>query len=430
MKFSKDPRAVALNGGLFALSFFLVFRSPLSRGFTLVQLLGVGLLTLFLFFARRPQVSKRARVYLLILVLTLVWSLLTTYVGLLHNANDLLQGFRDLRDFSVFAYIAICLIITGLVYDVKYVFWGTIMAMVVEIALRSAPSIYVHLYNMPLGEARYSGGFISPNDYGVLASIVFVAALSYIGRAKHKIPYIASLGVASYILITSLSRGSVLGAALIGGIALWINRRSFRLAGGLVIFSFLASAFLTLTGGGDLLRTVFPRTPLEQFRALSMINQRLSPGKVAVGAQVRKKLANAAWEMIKAYPLCGAGWGGFKQQNEQYGGTGTASPHNELLKFGAESGMPGALLGFLLLGYPLWVGFISRKNPSSQDVFLMILCFTIAEFFFSHLVRPGISVIYAILIGRLFVTDEPDSDIPALLGTSGERIHTASPRRG
>jgi O-antigen ligase len=373
---------------IFILSLILMFRDPIPRGFTLVQLIAVtGLMFLHIIHPSK-RLAFDSKLYIIGLILMLVWASMTTIVGVFHGTNNFHEGLQDLRDFGVFIFIAIGLITLGIDYGWKQLFWGASLGMILEFFLRAWPHVYLNFFNSYIG-LRYTGGFSSPNNYGTMAAIVITASFWKVWTNKKiQVSYIAIIFLSSLVLISTFSRAGIISA--IGGILITLifNRRQvFNFSNWILIILFFCTLILAIHSG---------------YSKFDLLQRRFSPERVIASDNVRLELLHAASEIMIEHPLCGAGWGGFSKLNEFYGGTGTSSPHNELAKVAAESGLPGFVIMAFLLFYPMKIFWKYKEYLIESPVPAMIVTFLIGEIFFSHLARAELSIVFALLLGSSF----------------------------
>jgi len=384
---------------VFTLSLLLMFRDPIPQGFTLVQLIAItGLMFLHILHPNK-KLAFDSKLYIIGLILMLTWASMSTLVGILHGTNNLHGGLQDLRDFGVFVFITVGLITLGVDYGWKPLVWGTSFGMIIEFFLRAWPHVYLNFFNVYEG-LRHTGGFSSPNNYGTMAAIVITASFWKVWTDK-KIPvsYVAIIFLSSAILLSTFSRAGIIAA--IGGILIILifnNRQVLSISNWILIILFIGTSFFAIQHGNS------------QF---DLLQRRFNPERMIARDNVRLELLRAASEIMIEYPLCGAGWGGFSELNESYGGTGTSSPHNELAKAGAESGLPGLLIMVFLLFYPMKIFWKHKEYIVESPVPAMIISFLIGELFFSHLVRAELSIVFALLLGSSFNYKRKESALKA-----------------
>src|SRR5262249_32449070 len=130
------------------------------------------------------------------------------------------------------------------------------------------------------------------------------------------------------------------------------------------------------------------------------IEWRLNRTRVSEGIDERSELFSMAMQMFRGYPFLGTGWGGFCRRAD---GT-VESPHNELLKALSEGGLLSATVLFLALLIPYSAAFSKKRNrPELKRLFAILITFGVAEAFYSHLVRAGLGVSYAVALGYALI---------------------------
>lgn len=375
-----------LNATIFLIAFSVVFRDPVPRGFTLLQLVSIGSLTFLILNKRHLRLSQDMAIYVTILAAMIFWALVTTLISLVRGVNDFVQGLRDIRDFAIFAYLAILLIfLSPKQSNWQAMTWGGALGMAVEILLRNWPTQYLGFFDRPFQGVRYVAGFVSPNAYSAYASIILTAAFWCLWvPAKRRWHYIIPLVISFFVLVSTASRGGLIGS-VVGLLTVLFSRQTLKPLN--VLFLIVCVAGLLFVYSTDM------------FGAQYYV-RRFSPTFLVQSFQERIHLNQVAWRIIREYPVLGAGWGGFASLNARFGGTGTGSPHNELIKAWTDSGLTGVVIMVLVLFYPLKV---CLKRPIIKHPILAIyLAFLVSEIFFSHLARPSLSLICAMLLGDAF----------------------------
>lgn len=389
------------------LGFVLVLGDPLQRFVTCQQLcaLGIGSAGLLLLLREDWSFSVRNRVPAVIVLfglLALLFTLSTSAGFLTQRHVDYVQGIRDLRDLliALAVFVVWSLVRVGFGRSLVRPFCIGIAAGVgLEIALRPS-DVYLILFNPPEGGYRYVAGFLGPNEYGALGSIVSAMGIAYLisGRRSWEIPMGGLLMIlGSYVTVTSGSRGAILGVAVAGAVTTLVWALDSFCCNPLRVLTRI-TLLAGVVGGGAIF---VARTALKDIDSGHLILRRVESAGIEFGLQSRLVHLGVCLEMGTRNPLLGTGLGGYSAQNEGLGGTGTLSPHNELGKAFAESGLPGVLLLILLF---LLIGLLALKRRKEKDGYALlggIVAFFVAEQFFSYLVRPGLALVFVILAASL-----------------------------
>jgi O-antigen ligase len=144
-------------------------------------------------------------------------------------------------------------------------------------------------------------------------------------------------------------------------------------------------------------------------------------------ATSRIELWRAAARMFVEHPLLGVGNHRFRSTLGEYQKQGKASsrlelyshPHNEILRFAAESGLPGLLSLALLYFVPLAIGLRAyRRAPSARNPALLLIVFS-TGFLIAGLVDVILAWSAVILFYGLVT-----SFLIARIDTVPDRVHT------
>lgn len=158
------------------------------------------------------------------------------------------------------------------------------------------------------------------------------------------------------LLIASGGRAAMLGFVIAGSVGiglLWARRGDVLRDAILVIVGGLTIYGLLFTGLG----------PYEQFGGVTERTE-LAYSRPADVSNGRYDLWAAAARMVADKPLLGVG----PMHFAYYSGRHSGSPHNVVLQFAAEWGVPATLilLGLALLGIKRWWIFIRKTAPESE----------------------------------------------------------------
>ncbi len=410
-------------------AFISVLDDPLARFFTASQvlLIGAGVLSVVVIYLQTGTIPvPRLTLYLTGLLGLLIGQyLLATLMALsVGSPVDLTQGVRDLRDLLGFT-VGACLLSIGCarlrVSVTRPLVLGLSLAMLLEIMFRGT-TVYPVLFIPPFDGIRPQAGFLGPNEYGALGSIVFAMALGYVLTAHRRweiLLYTVMALVPAAVTLSTLSRGSLLGlgfsAVVLVGVWTWDTVRDEGVRGLVRATGLLAALGLGIIAVGV---TVVRRyRPLLQF-----IEVRTAASSVAGGIGDRVDLVQSAWGIGELHPLLGAGLGGFAAQNADFGGTGTLSPHMEVAKAFAEGGVISAIITIGVFVVLLLVAFQRRKAVDGYPLLGGMLAFLVAEQLFTYLVRPTLSTVVVLLVAALAVPPAARSHLArssSVLGTSG-----------
>lgn len=398
---SKAPHHLVIG----AMSFLLVVRGPLNRGFTTAQIAGIvyvaAMLMTLVIGNRKARFTPR--MISTIVTLSGLWAIfaLSLLVGSLRGTIDSHQGIRDFRDYSVFAMMTVACLIDSNAYHrapLAPVIVGGGLGITLELASRGT-ALYGRAFYEPLLGYRYTAGFSSPNEYGAFCSIILAMAvgqwLSTTSRRK-ALGLLWFAAAAIIACISTFSRGSMLGAgiAVVVVLVLWAidarrnrNRRDLFKTASMLWVAALAGIFIAASA------SLVPFSVNWKAALAYRFQDHIRIADLAA----RQSLATAALKMGMEYPVLGAGLGAFSSQSAACGGSATLSPHNELAKSFAEAGMLGCLFTGVLFIKILVQAFLNRKTQDGYAILGGVVAFTVAEQFFSHLVRPSLPLVFAII---------------------------------
>ncbi len=200
-------------------------------------------------------------------------------------------------------------------------------------------------------KARLLGPLQQPNDLGAFIVYAFgipgAWVLFRLWRLRTWLIAAPVLYMAARVLLATFSRGAVLGMGALAAVLLLLRGRV--LAGVLA-----ASAAMVVQVSPELLP--------ESLTARMSQTQNEDSGELDKSSQTRIILWNAAWKIMKDYPLTGAGFMTFPTLKDSYAEMPTleSDNHNMFLYIGSQMGMPALavfvalLLGMLVTGAKLY----------------------------------------------------------------------------
>lgn len=397
-----SPRAVVASAVVAVPAVLAALADPVGRGLTLSQaaLLAIGAATLALPVA--PARAARGPVVWLPVLLMVAFLTSTAAAFVLRREVDVIQAVRDLRDLAIFAAGVFALARWAAAFNVatgRALLAGLGGVLVIELALRDR-ALYGLLFQEPFGRARYRAGFLGPNEYGAVASIVFAMGVgawiehrSAVARAGAAV----CLGASVLVLLSTLSRGSAAGAAIAAALVTAVATADVMARGGPRPWRRFGAVAALLVLGAVTAAAASGRLSLLWTALRTRVDQAALGGDV----EDRATLMVAALDIATDAPVIGRGLGAFAALNATRGGSGTLSPHNELAKAFAEGGLLAASVltaWFVALGVTAWR---RRREPGGLSVLGGVFAFILAEQFFTYLVRPGLSVIAATLVAGL-----------------------------
>jgi hypothetical protein len=305
-----------------------------------------------------------------------------TLLGECLGQVDLLQGVRDLRDFAIFVIVVTLLLRGGTIPSLFAIVAGGCCGMLLEYVLRGS-GLYPHLYDYPFLGYRYIAGFLSPNEYGAMASVVIVLAVS-IARSSFRraILYSPAIAIGVLVLLTTASRGALLatGCGLCYALLLPVKRPRELALSVVGIVLVILTSWCVMAARAD--------------NALLGLSDRFTDNEMAFGEEHRLALAELAWEGTIDSFFVGNGLGWFSYATRGM----VASPHSEILKALCELGVIGALLLGFLMAFPAWLGLRYRSVPAVRVFASACIAFAANDMFYSHLFRAKMSVFYALLL--------------------------------
>lgn len=218
------------------------------------------------------------------------------------------------------------------------------------------------------------GQFINKNHFAFLMEMAIGLTTGFIFggavRRKHLLLYLSAVALMWIGLVLTSSRGglfSMLGQTVFLIVMLaWLRpgrggeppakRNIFRLFAQAVALSVCLLAVVTVTAiwvGGDVMVTRLASLPGEI---------KLETNEFHAGVR-RREVWNVTWQLIKAHPLTGSGFGAYSVAITRFhDGSGKWTPeaaHNDYLELFASGGLAG-------LGLVVWFGFIFIKRARHQ----------------------------------------------------------------
>jgi O-antigen ligase len=219
------------------------------------------------------------------------------------------------------------------------------------------------------------GQFINKNHFAFLMEMAIGLTMGFIFggavRRKHLLLYLSAVALMWIGLVLTSSRGglfSMLGQTVFLIVMLaWLRpgrgsesrpakRNTFRLFAQAVALSVCLLAVITVTAiwvGGDVMVTRLASLPGEI---------KLETNEFHAGVR-RREVWNATWQLIKAHPLTGSGFGAYSVAITKFhDGSGKWTPeaaHNDYLELLASGGLAG-------VGLVVWFGFIFIKRARHQ----------------------------------------------------------------
>ncbi|MFK3799878.1 O-antigen ligase family protein [Pseudomonas sp. NPDC088444] len=178
-------------------------------------------------------------------------------------------------------------------------------------------------------------------------------------RRSTKAWVLALLGIWWLIAIVGGTRGTWLGMAVAGAVMLacgpqgvrWLRWQVIAAFAGLVLYWVLFSV-------------------LADFLGIELVNS--ASGRLTTTLSARDVLWSQAWEMIRAKPLLGFGPMHFANIHNPI----AAHPHQAILQWASEWGLPSTILVGWLVLRGVWAVFrhIRTKSASSERVDLLRIC--------------------------------------------------------
>lgn len=388
--------------------FLAILRNPVPNLLSLSQVALLVLVGGALLAVRDRRAGEWGKLGQLALALPLIltaWMLCTTAWNAAWGSNvDLVQAARDLRDLAIFSVglMAVAwLDRRGADRLLEIAMVGIGAACAVELLTRHS-GVYGFLFEPEWMGYRARAGFQGPNEYGALASIAVAmavgCALERRGIRERIVPVgVALVGVIA--LVGSLSRGGLGGTVAAVGFVIavfvWDTAASGR--AGSVSRVLVIATILLLTVWGA---TMFVRQS-RSGTIVEMVINRLGGGVVGEGVGDRTTLLKAAIQIGANQPIAGGGMGAFSTQNASFGGSGTLSPHNELAKAFAEGGIVAVAILALWNVSLLALVLKQRRGAWGYAAMGAVTAFLLAEQFFTYLVRPGLSVVMAVVLAAV-----------------------------
>jgi O-antigen ligase len=212
-----------------------------------------------------------------------------------------------------------------------------------------------------LATNRAQGGFSQPNVLGFFLVMAVPAALvrSARGRPLVRIAFLVVAAVAFWALLLTLSRTSLVGAAI--GMLVLLSWPPFRRVAtvGLAVLAIFSVVNLHA---------------IESSHEVSVVSARLATLGTSrtVGDDPRSRIWSATLQMIADHPVLGVGEGNFPQASLAYpvGGLELGAfdhAHDVPLTIAAEVGIPGILaLGWLVVTLARLVGRALRRRGDPQ----------------------------------------------------------------
>jgi O-antigen ligase len=220
----------------------------------------------------------------------------------------------------------------------------------------------------PIQSGEYEGAPLTAEgadtiDLGMSAGVVFlVMMISVLWKRIHWLLALPIAGAATFALLQSGSRGPLISAILgIISTILLVRTRPNPLRS------------LTVVGlGAMLLVMAYQAAPYHsQIRIRSLILE----GRLAGTASTREEYYDAAWELIRLYPL-GTGFGGFERV-----GLGDAYPHNLPLEVLSEAGLVLGTLFLCWIAVEIWKGRAATTDFASCAAFALTVHTLVIAFF-------------------------------------------------
>lgn len=206
----------------------------------------------------------------------------------------------------------------------------------------------------PIGLARVTG-------LSVLIAVAFLVTRAG-GRRRLLsnmiLVVVATLGLVSTVLTGS--RGPLLsvGLAIVCMLLVTLRMRRLGLPSFLLLVAVAAVGYVGVTSYGG--------------AGLDRLESGVESG--------RSELYSQTWQIIKAHPIGGVGWGSFPLYIFDFGSDdGTLYPHNILLELWVEGGVL-ALLGFLVLaGAAMITAYKAAQDTPSAVLIMSILIYSLAN---------------------------------------------------
>ena len=200
-------------------------------------------------------------------------------------------------------------------------------------------------------EGVLNGNYANPNDFALTVVIALPICLAFMLRAKSnlvKFGWLGCIGIMTYAVVLTASRGGILAFALAMGVSLWHFSIKGRYRYLLVILS--GFALLALLVGGHELR--------QRYEAMSSAQV----GQSAHGsAEQREALLKKSIEATFRYPIFGLGPGNFNTYSGNWHVT-----HNTYTQMSSETGIPGFILYMMIL-WCAWKNLRQAKRLARRE---------------------------------------------------------------
>ncbi|MEW5894169.1 MAG: O-antigen ligase family protein [Candidatus Omnitrophota bacterium] len=241
-----------------------------------------------------------------------------------------MPSFATRENFTVFISIFFLGFATCSLVDSEKRFRSVLMVVMLSYLVSAVHAIHFFLISGDEFQ-RMSGNAFDPNYFAFVA-ISFFAVKSY----KNKIMRLLLIFLSAVLtgaLITTLSRGGLIGMAFIFVVGVLRSKRKFL---AIVISSVLLVGILN----------VMPDSVWQRFRDTKIESDHYSSD--IASTQRRFLLAKAAWEIFLDHPVFGIGIGNYYYECRKYQPIHAGRAHNMYLEILAEMGIVGGFL-FLLI---------------------------------------------------------------------------------
>jgi putative inorganic carbon (HCO3(-)) transporter len=372
---------VALILSIWKMEWAIVFLALVSMNQYAIQIgpgkLAAGELSAILIFLVWILKKRRLKVDTL-----LIFNLLFIGCGFLSiiNTPNLLTSLKEIFQMTVY-FIMIYLVIINNVTNNEQ-----IKRLVLAFLIGGFLVAFIGVVQYIVGNARTFSIFYNPNVFGGFLALVLPLIITLSNNFKMK-----AVGVVVFMgLLSTMSRGSVLGASL-ANILISLLGKKLQILYKTVIFFLFA---IILVGGLG--------------RFLYMKNRIFDSHTT----NVRISLWQASWRMISSHPLTGVGIGTYAENLPFYAPQGTEmqdTAHNLYLNIAAEMGIPGLLVYLSIL-----VIILSRAIKNHQtlkDEYLKclnlgllggVIAFSVSNLFTPLMLR-GVAIPLWIFIGLITV---------------------------
>jgi O-antigen ligase len=227
------------------------------------------------------------------------------------------------------------------------------------------------------GRALWNNIYANSNDLAALALLQLSMAAGLLvtePKGWTRRGAMAAVGILTFLIFLTQSRGVLIGLTSFGVLALVGTRQRFKFLGIAVVLGLIV-ATAAPTGVWDRLGGLKNATDTENLGAVDPEGS----------AKQRYQIWQTAYRIIGDHPVFGVGWGAYPQANAQYapvtGGAsdrlGARDTHSTYLNVTAELGYPGALL---FLGLVFGTAFqVNRRRckelmpQSSQQLYFLLL---------------------------------------------------------